>query len=71
MNVSDIKFVQEKKVIMLYYMKRTYGKKSPDIMNYTRMLSMYQHWWNEDMRMDGEKAKYRKIIPGKSRFVYQ
>lgn len=65
MNVSDIKFVQEKKVIMLYYMKRTYGKKSPDIMNYTRMLSMYQHWWNEDMRMDGEKAKYRKIIPGK------
>ena len=65
MNVSDIQFVQEKKAIMLYYMKQTYGKKSPIIMNYTRMLSMYQHWWNEDMRIDGDKPKYRKIFPGK------
>lgn len=65
MNVSDIQFVQEKKAIMLYYMKQTYGKKFPIIMNYTRMLSMYQHWWNEDMRIDGDKPKYRKIFPGK------
>lgn len=70
MNVSDIQFVQEKKAIMLYYMKRTYGKKSPVIMNYTRMLSMYQHWWNEDMRIDGKKPKYRKIIPGKKQICF-
>lgn len=64
MNVSEIQFVEEKKAIMLYYMKRIYGKKSQSL-NYTRMLSIYQHWWNEDMRLDGAKKKYRKIFPGK------
>lgn len=64
MNVKDIQFVEEKKAILLYYMKRTYGKKSP-ILNYTRMLQMYKHWWNEDMKLDGEGRKYRKIFPGK------
>ncbi|WP_312045099.1 hypothetical protein [Anaerotignum sp.] len=63
MEIKDIKFVEEKKWIMLYYMKRTYGKKSPNQLNYTRMLQMYQHWWNEDLHIDGKK--YRKIIAGK------
>jgi len=62
MEIKDIKFLEEKKWIMLYYMKRTYGKKTPKL-NYTRMLQMYKHWWNEDLHIEGKK--YRKIFSDK------